>query len=159
MCALCERGHGSSRACYGPGVGSHGTPWGSHLDEEGVSPTTPMTMPTMLRSLRHLPRLPQARVTRASHCSRGGVTPYTKTRPAEANQWLATAEKAIQPTPLEAAAMPRTIGTGDDCFLARHRPPTTSGRPARKEHARRARMQRGRCENHQREGVCGDKKG
>ena len=66
-----------------------------------------MTMPTILRSLRHLPRLPQARVARASHCSRGGVTPYTKTRPAEANQWLATAEKALEPMPREAPAAPQ----------------------------------------------------
>ncbi len=67
-----------------------------------------MTMPSISRSLRHLPRLPQARVTRAIHCSHGGVTPYTKTRPAEANQWLATAEKALEPMPLEAPAAPQT---------------------------------------------------
>ena len=36
----------------------------------------------------------------------GGVSPDAKTRPAEANQWLATADKALQPTPLEAAATP-----------------------------------------------------
>ena len=66
------------------------------------------TTPTSLRSLRHLLRLPRARVARASNGSRGGVQPLYKDSE-EANQWLATAEKAIQPTPLEAAATPRTM--------------------------------------------------
>ena len=78
----------------------------AHLDE-GVSMRPPMTMPTILRSLRPTCRACHKRESPARAIAHaGGVSPDAKTRPAEANQWLATADKALQPTPLEAAATP-----------------------------------------------------